>query len=72
MPFTNCYEEEYGNVTVKQNMIADHKISRVHHIRSKVLANDPSRRKFWRFISSQIKSAGAITGLYDSSKNMVF
>ena len=55
-----------------KNMIADHKISKVHHIRSKVLANDPSRRKFWRFISSRIKSAGAITGLYDSSRTMVF
>ena len=42
-------------------MIAYHNISKVHHIRNKVPSNYPSRRKFSRFISSQIKSAGAIT-----------
>ena len=55
-----------------KEMIADHKIKKINHIRNKVLANDPSRRKFWRFISSQVKQAGKITGLYDSSKTMVF
>ena len=55
-----------------KDMISDHKLRRVHHIRSKILKNDPNRKKFWRFLSTQIKSAGNITGIYDSSRSMVF
>ena len=53
-------------------MISEFKLKRVHHIRSKVLRHDPTRRKFWRFLSSQIKAAGSISALYDSSGSMVF
>ena len=55
-----------------KDMISDFKLTRVHHIRSKVLRHDPTRRKFWRFLSSQIKAAGTISGLYDSGGSMVF
>ena len=33
-------------------------------LRSKLFKADPTRRRFWRFLKSQIKSAGTITALY--------
>ena len=55
-----------------KDMISDSKIKRIHYLRNKVLLHDPTRRKFWRFLSSQIKAAGTISGLYDASGSMVF
>ena len=34
-------------------------------LRAKLLKNDPSRRKFWRFIRNRIKNVGQITALRD-------
>ena len=48
------------------------KLQRRHHIRSKVLKADPSRKRFWRFLKSQIKSAGNISAAYDKAGTMVF
>ena len=33
-------------------------------LRSKLFKADPTRRRFWRFLKSQIKSAGSITAMY--------
>ena len=52
--------------------IAGVKLRRRHHIRSKILKADPNRKKFWRFLKSQVKSAGNITAAYAKSGNMVF
>ena len=52
--------------------IGNIKLKRKHSIRSKLLRADPTRKKFWRFIKSQIKSAGCITAAYNSSGKMVF
>ena len=55
-----------------RDAIATIKLKRRHTLRSKSLRADASRRKFWRFLKSQMKSAGAITATYDSSGQMVF
>ena len=55
-----------------KDALAGVKLQKRHHIRSKVLRADPSRKKFWRFLKSQIKSAGSITAAYDSGGKMVF
>ena len=48
------------------------KLERRHRLRSKLLLADPSRKKFWRFLKNQIRSAGNITASYDSTGKMVF
>ena len=55
-----------------RDALAGVKLQRRHHLRSKVLRADPSRKKFWRFLKSQIKSAGSITAAYNKTGNMVF
>ena len=46
--------------------------NRRNHLRSKTLKADPSRKRFWRFLKSQIKSAGSISAIYDKEGQMVF
>ena len=48
------------------------RLQRRQRIRCRVLRDDPCRKKFWRFLKSQIKSAGNITAVYDKAGNMVF
>ena len=55
-----------------RDSLANIKLKRRHTLRSKSLRADPSRRKFWRFLKSQIRSAGVITATYDSTGKMVF
>ena len=55
-----------------QDSISGIKLHRRHRLRSKLLLADPSRKKFWRFLKNQIKSAGTISAVYDTSGNMVF
>lgn len=55
-----------------KDSIADHKLHRIRTLRNKTLKNDPTRRKFWRFLKSQIKSAGQISGVHDDQGQMVF
>ena len=42
------------------------------HLRGKILAADPTRRKFWRFLKQQFKSAGKITAVKTSTGDMKF
>ena len=58
-------------VKVKEN-IAAVKLDNRQRLRSKLLHADPTRRKFWRFLKSQIKAAGSITALKNNSDQMVF
>ena len=48
------------------------KLQQRHHLRSRLLLADPTRKRFWRFLKSQIKSVGSITAVYDNSGKMVF
>ena len=52
--------------------LAGVKLQRRHHLRARVLRADPSRRKFWRFLKSQINTAGSITAAYNKTGSMVF
>ena len=55
-----------------KDLISDVKLKRRHHIRTKVLRADPTRKKFWRFLKNQIKSAGTISACNDKTGKMVF
>ena len=48
------------------------KLSQRFKLRSKLLSADPCRKKFWRFLKSQMKTAGSITGAYSKTGQMVF
>ena len=53
--------------TLKQQIkdkISDFKLRKRQHQRSKLLKADPSRKRFWKFLKSQIKSAGQISAVY--------
>ena len=56
--------------------IRDHKadflLQRRYRLRSKLLLADPTRKKFWRFLRSQIKAAGNISALRNKDGAMVF
>lgn len=56
---------------IKDDLVAI-KLEKRNRLRSKLLLDDPSRKKFWRFLKHQIKSAGTITAAYDISGKMVF
>lgn len=48
------------------------KLHRRSRLRSKLLISDPTRKRFWRFLKSQIKSAGHISAVYNPAGTMVF
>ena len=48
------------------------KIKKRQKIRSKLLRDDPCRRKFWSFLRSQMSSAGILTSCYNSESQVVF
>ena len=52
--------------------ISEVKFGRRQRLRTKLLKADPTRRKFWRFLQQQIKTAGTITALTDKNGKMVF
>ena len=56
---------------IKDNK-ADFLLQRRHRLRSKLLLADPTRKKFWRFLKSQIKAAGNISALKNNENKMVF
>ena len=55
-----------------KDSISNYKLHRRTMLRSKLLLADPNRKKFWRFLKGQIKTAGQITALKDSEGEMVF
>ena len=66
-------EDQLNQLKIEvKDALAGVKLQQRHHLRSKVLRADPSRKKFWRFLKSQIKSAGNITAAYNSTGKMVF
>ena len=65
--------KEYNAMkTIVKESIADVKLARRHKLRSKLLRADPTRKKFWRFLRSQISSAGNISALYNKTGQIVF
>ena len=66
-------ENEIENLKtlVKEN-ISTVKLQRRSKLRSKLLNADPTRKRFWRFIKHNIKSAGQISAVYNQTDNMVF
>ena len=55
-----------------KELCSDIRLKQRNRLRSRALLADPSRRKFWRFLKHQIKTAGSITGAYDITGKMVF
>ena len=51
-----------------QDSISGFRIRKRNRFRSKALQDDPTRRKFWRFLRSQSKQSGVITALYKSKQ----
>ena len=51
-----------------KSLVCDLKLKRRCKLRCKILRKDPSRKKFWRFLKSQIKSAGQISAAYQGDK----
>ena len=47
-----------------RDSISDVKFQKRARLRSKLLKGDPTRKRFWRFLKDQIKSAGTITAVY--------
>ena len=48
------------------------KLQRRSRLRSKLLLQDPTRKKFWRFLKGQMKAAGKISAINNKSGQMVF
>ena len=48
------------------------KLAKRFRLRSKLLSDDPCRKKFWRFLKNQMKTAGSLTGVYNKTGQMVF
>ena len=55
-----------------KDAIVKFKLRKRANIRSRLLLKDPTRKKFWRFLKSQIKVAGRITAAYNADGQMVF
>ena len=57
------------NVASMENDIktkfAEIRLRKRNRIRTKVLRDDPHRKKFWKFIKNHTKSVGEITGMID-------
>ena len=54
------------------NMFADIRLRKRTKLRSRLLKEDKSRKKFWRFVKSQAQISGKITGLNNRDGQMVF
>ena len=62
---TDQLEQELSALKLEiKNSISDFKLKKRQRLRSKLLKADPSRKRFWRFLKSQIKEAGQISALY--------
>ena len=55
-----------------RDLVSDVRLQRRQRLRSRLLRADPSRKQFWRFLKSQINSAGTISGAYNKTGQMVF
>ena len=55
-----------------KDSLANYKLQRRTNLRSKLLLADSNRKKFWKFLKSQIRSAGQITALTKKTGEMVF
>ena len=51
---------------------AEIKLRKRNKIRTRILRDDPQRKKFWRFIKSHTRSVGEMTGMKNKAGEMVF
>ena len=66
-------EEELRSIKSElKNALAGVKLIQRNRLRSQLLLADPTRKKFWRFLKSQIKNAGGITAARTKAGQMVF
>ena len=57
-------EQELAALKLKiKDAISEVKLRKRSNLRSKLLKADPSRKRFWRFLKDQSKSAGSITAI---------
>ena len=73
LPQINEMETEIESLKtlIKEN-ITTVKIQRRAKLRSKLLHADPSRKRFWRFLKHNCKSAGQISAVNNQTETMVF
>ena len=70
---TETLQQELKDLKQKiKDSKADFLLDRRHRLRSKLLLADPTRKKFWRFLKSQIKAVGNISALQNKEEIMVF
>ena len=55
-----------------RDKICQYKLQRRSKLHSKLLLADPTRKKFWRFLKGQMRTAGQISALSKKSGQMVF
>ena len=66
-------EEELSKLKgALKDALAGVKLNQRNRLRSKLLLADPTRKRFWRFLKSQIKTAGGITAARSKAGQMVF
>ena len=66
-------EEELRKVKCDlKDALATVKLHQRNRLQSKLLLADPTRKRFWRFLKSQIKTAGGITAARSKAGQMVF
>ena len=66
-------EEQLDSLKSKiRDSICQYKLQRRSKLRSKLLLADPTRKKFWRFLKGQMRTAGQISALSKKSGQMVF
>ena len=61
----------FGHNRQIKDTIFDYNIHRKKKLQSKLLFADPTRKKFWRILKDQIKTAGNISEVYDKTGKMV-
>ena len=53
-------------------LLIDNKLERIGRIRSTLITNDPTKKKFWRFVKNKLVSSGNITAVYDKNGKPVY
>ena len=69
----NKYQKNIDSIKTELKIqICKIKLKRRHRIRSKLLRDDPTRKKFWSFLKNQMLAAGYLSSCYDKDGKIVF
>ena len=72
MNLIHKYNKEIEGIKTELKIQICHvKLKRKHRLRSKLLRDDPSRKKFWSFLKNQMLAAGYISSCYDKEGKIV-